>query len=142
VTASALACLILTAPGPVQATALSCDINLTILNNGSRRIAFELDRVQVRSHQNWVGWLPWRRASGGGWMGNSANPVHVLAPQQRLHDIYRPTGMCLGAREYRATITCLDGPRAGYSFRPTAQRGNSASAHDRNIVLAAGSSCR
>lgn len=131
----------MTARGTARATPLSCDINLTIQNDGSYPIAVALDSVQVRSRQTYVGWLPWRRASGGGWMRNSAHPVHLIAPRRGLHDVYRPTGVCLGAREYRATVTCLEGPRTGQSTQLSARRANSSDYQDRNIVLPPGTTC-
>lgn len=140
-TAAVIAGLILAGAAPARATPLSCDIDLTIRNDGSYPVSVVLDHVQVRSRQTYVGWLPWRRASGGGWMANSPQPVHLLAPGQSLHDTYRPTGVCLGAREYRATVTCLEGPRTGQSGQLSLRVANSSGHNNRNIVLTTGTTC-
>lgn len=127
--------------GAAEATQLSCDVSLSILNTGQQPVSVALDSVEIRSQQYPVGWLPWRRASSGGWFETSNTPNRRLQPGQSLGDIYRPGGACIGAREVRFTFTCLSGLHAGQSYSPQSYHRDISIAANRTIVIRIGDNC-
>jgi hypothetical protein len=127
--------------GAAAATQLSCDVSLSILNSGQQPISVALDSVEIRSEQYPVGWLPWRRASSGGWFDADTSPNRRLHPGQSLGDIYRPGGACIGAREVRFRYTCLGGFNAGQTYRPQSHHRDISIVANRTIVIRVGDIC-